>query len=393
MEPGPATEEPFTLLIKSPAQRHPDLRLPGEPGWSVWQLKARLRLLHPDAPHEEDQKLIYSGKLLLDHLYLREILPKEKLHALHLVYNAKNPSKMQEVIAKTTEAKEQTTVPSQDPSVAFSSDGMRQREISYNEPPDTGVASTRLEPTPHPFQGMTPRFSPYTTYSMLQFSWFQQVYARQYYMQYLAATAASDDLPSARRTQEIPVAPVPAPAPLPDPFPAENQPVIQNAAPQDNPAANQNLRMNDQGGPLMEEGDEEVNRDWLDRLYSATLFYVFFNIIYFYSSMSRFFLVMVGSLLMYLHHAGWFPFRRRQVHPTPNNAPVQAAVNQDQNNNLQEENADEQGEMEVLPADEGEGEALSESQPEPPSFMGTAWLFFKAFFASLLPEGPPAVAN
>lgn len=28
-----------------------------------------------------------------------------------------------------------------------------------------------------------------------------------------------------------------------------------------------------------------------------------------------------------------------------------------------------------------------------PSFMSTAWLVFKTFFASLLPEGPPAIAN
>jgi hypothetical protein len=28
-----------------------------------------------------------------------------------------------------------------------------------------------------------------------------------------------------------------------------------------------------------------------------------------------------------------------------------------------------------------------------PSFVSTAWLVFKTFFASLLPEGPPAIAN
>jgi len=89
------------------------------------------------------------------------------------------------------------------------------------------------------------------------------------------------------------------PAPLPDPFPAQNQPGDQNAAPQAN-VANQNLRMNAQGGPLMGEEEEGGNRDWLDWLYSATLFYVFVNIVYFYSSVSRFLLVMGGTVLMYL---------------------------------------------------------------------------------------------
>lgn len=115
----------------------------------------------------------------------------------------------------------------------------------------------------------------------------------------MAASAAPSDSSIPRSTQDIPVAPVAAPAPLPGPFPADNQPGNPNAPPQVNPGVNQNLQMNAQGGPLMEE-DEEVNRDWLDWLYSATLFYVFVNIVYFYSSMSRLFMVMAGTLLMYL---------------------------------------------------------------------------------------------
>lgn len=90
------------------------------------------------------------------------------------------------------------------------------------------------------------------------------------------------------------------PAPLPAPFPAHNQPGERNAALQANEVANQDLRMNAQGGPLMGEEEEGGHRDWLDWLYSATLFYVFVNIVYFYSSVSRFLLVMGGTVLMYL---------------------------------------------------------------------------------------------
>uniref|UniRef100_A0A8C8R6C7 Homocysteine inducible ER protein with ubiquitin like domain 1 n=1 Tax=Pelusios castaneus TaxID=367368 RepID=A0A8C8R6C7_9SAUR len=390
MEPG-REAKPFALLIRSPAQRHPDLRLLGEPGWTVRQLKTQLRRLHPDEPPEEEQKLIYSGKLLLDHLYLRDVLHKEEnLHALHLVYHSRNPSKTQETSAKIDETKRQPEAvlgPSQDPSVVSSSDGLRQRETSWNRP-STVESNTRVEVAQHPLHGVAPGFSAYTTYNILQMSWFQQMYARQYYMQYLAA--ASADRPPTQRSQEIPVAPVAAPAPLPNPFPAQNQPENRNAPPQLNAGANQNLQMNAQGGPLM-EGEEEMNRDWLDWLYSATLFFVFVNVIYFYSSLSRFFMVMGGSVLMYLHHVGWFPFRRRPVHPLPNDIPPQAVINQDQNNNLQqEENAGGEGEPEAAP---DEGRALSESQQDSHSFMNTAWLFFKTFFASLLPEGPPAVVN
>lgn len=80
--------------------------------------------------HPEDQRLIYSGKLLLDHQCLRDLLPKVSLniltfecfwaltrlnsgpkvppyyfqqetrHVLHLVCSVKGPSKMPEASAK-----------------------------------------------------------------------------------------------------------------------------------------------------------------------------------------------------------------------------------------------------------------------------------------------------
>ncbi|XP_010164272.2 homocysteine-responsive endoplasmic reticulum-resident ubiquitin-like domain member 1 protein, partial [Antrostomus carolinensis] len=338
---------------------------------------------------EEDQKLIYSGKLLLDHHYLRELLPKHgEVHALHLVYKFKTTADLQETNAEVkADQPKSLSEASQEPSVS-SSNGDRVRCSSSGQSP--AEASNRLETTRHPFRSVAPGFSAYTTYSVLHMAWLQQIYARQYYMQYLASTAASADLSHARRSQEIPVAPVTPPAPLPDPFPAENRPGNQNAAAQVNAVANPNLRMNAQGGPLMEEEEEGGNRDWLDWLYSATLFYVFVNVIYFYSSVSRFLLVMGGTVLMYLHHVGWLPFRRRPVQPLPGNVPPPAAVNQDQNNNLQGGNAGRAEESEASP---DEGQVLQELQQAGPSFLSTAWVFFKTFFASLLPEGPRVTRN
>ncbi|XP_026546242.1 homocysteine-responsive endoplasmic reticulum-resident ubiquitin-like domain member 1 protein isoform X1 [Notechis scutatus] len=390
MESRQAEEvEEVGLVVKSPAQRHPDLLLSARRSWSVRRLKAELRHLHPDEPPEDTQRLIYSGKLLPDHLFLQEVLTKqEAVHALHLVCNSKNLPTMPGTDVKVAEAKQQSTALGQNPS-DLPGPAPSQEQVAAGPPVTTEQAGMSSPVTPPPFQAMSSSYSSYTTYHMLQL-WFHQLYTRQYYMQYMAANGHSGDLSSARSSQEISVAPVTPPAPLPGPFPAENAPVEQNAPPQANPGVNQNLRMNAQGGPLM-EGDDEVNRDWLDWLYSATLFYVFVNIVYFYSSMSRFLLVMAGTLLMYLHQVGWFPFRRRPAQPPPpppDNVPVQAAINQDQNNNLQqEENPREQNEPE-------NSEAVGENQPAPAvSFMSTAWLFFKTFFASLLPEGPPAVAN
>uniref|UniRef100_A0A8C5WQY7 Homocysteine inducible ER protein with ubiquitin like domain 1 n=1 Tax=Laticauda laticaudata TaxID=8630 RepID=A0A8C5WQY7_LATLA len=224
MESRQAEEvEEVGLVVKSPAQRHPDLLLSARRSWSVRRLKAELRHLHPDEPPEDTQRLIYSGKLLPDHLFLQEVLTKqEAVHALHLVCNSKNLP----------------TMPGTDVKV------LKSGHLRYYSPV-----------TPPPFQAMSSSYSSYTTYHMLQI-WFHQLYTRQYYMQYMAANAHSGDLSSARSSQEISVAPVTPPAPLPGPFPAENAPVEQNAPPQANPGVNQNLRMNAQGGPLM-EGDEE----------------------------------------------------------------------------------------------------------------------------------------
>ncbi|XP_050167380.1 LOW QUALITY PROTEIN: homocysteine-responsive endoplasmic reticulum-resident ubiquitin-like domain member 1 protein [Myiozetetes cayanensis] len=383
-------EEPLALLVRSPSGRHRDLRLRAAPAWTVRRLKTELRQLLPDAPPEEDQKLIYSGKLLLDHHCLRELLPKhEELHALHLVYKFKTPANVQETKSEVkADQPKSSSEATQEPSVS-SSNGGRLNCSSGGQ--SSAEASNGLETTRHPFQSVAPGLSAYTTYSMLQMSWFQQIYARQYYMQYLASSAASGDPSRAQRSQEIPVAPVTPPAPLPDPFPAQNQPGNQNAAAQVNAVANQNLRMNAQGGPLLEEEEEGGNRDWLDWLYSATLLYVFVNMVYFYSSISRLLLVMGGTFLMYLHHAGWFPFRRRPpVQPFPGNVPPQAAPNQDQNNNLEGGNA---GRADASEAPPDEGQALQELQQANPSLMSTAWVFFKTFFASLLPEGPGVTHN
>uniref|UniRef100_A0A5F5PIC5 Homocysteine inducible ER protein with ubiquitin like domain 1 n=1 Tax=Equus caballus TaxID=9796 RepID=A0A5F5PIC5_HORSE len=341
----------------------------------------------------EDQRLIYSGKLLLDHQCLRDLLPKqEKRHVLHLVCNVKSPAKMPETSAKVAEAPEQPAGLNQGQYPGDSpGDGLRPREPLRNLSPSGWENISRPEAAQPAFQGLGPGFSGLTTYGWLQLSWLQQVYARQYYMQYLAATAASGAFVPSPSAQEIPVVSAPAPAaPIHNQFPAENQPANQNAAPQVvvNPGANQNLRMNAQGGPVVEE-DDELNRDWLDWTYSAATFSVFLSILYFYSSLSRFLMVMGATVVMYLHHVGWFPFRQRPVQNFPNGGPPYDAVNQDPNNNLQEGPDPEIEDPSHGPPDR---DALDGEQTSP-SFMSTAWLVFKTFFASLLPEGPPAIAN
>ncbi|NXG47579.1 HERP1 protein, partial [Psilopogon haemacephalus] len=239
-----------------------------------------------------------------------------------------------------------------------------------------------------PCPALSPACSAYTTYSLLQMSWLQQLYARQYYLQYLATAAGPAH---AQRPRQVPVSPA---APLPEPFPTPAQAAAAAAAaPRGQAVPGANLRMNAQGGALMEEEEEEgARRDWLDWLYSATLFYVLLNVVYFYSNLGRFLLVTAGTVLMYLHHVGWLPFHRRPIQPFPGHAAAAAAAappaagNQDQNNNLQGGDAAGAEHAE-------EGQAMQELQQASNSLLGTAWLFFKTFFASLLPEGPGLTRN
>lgn len=61
MENRKAEEEPGAdevgLVVKSPAQRHPDLLLSARRSWSVRRLKAELRHLHPDEPVSSEMRM------------------------------------------------------------------------------------------------------------------------------------------------------------------------------------------------------------------------------------------------------------------------------------------------------------------------------------------------
>ncbi|KAM8946426.1 homocysteine-responsive endoplasmic reticulum-resident ubiquitin-like domain member 1 protein [Pelodytes ibericus] len=356
-----------TLLIRSPSLRQDEKEVRAARSCTVRELKAQLRRELPGEPKEEDQRLIYSGKLLPDHLKLNELLSKENRHVLHLVCSSRSPPQTR--AQDTKQASAHSAVTSQ-PSVP-PTEGLRQRIMPQNTP--TANNSTRP-------QEANPPMSPYSVYSPQQILWLQQIYARQYYMQYYAAAAATHPASPSQHGQEIPVVPAAAPAPLPHHFPADNQPQNPEVQPPVNPVANPNMRMNAQGGLVEEEDD--VNRDWLDWVYTAARFSIFLSILYFYSSLSRFMMVLGAMVLMYLHHAGWFPFRRR----APQEAPQAAPNHQDQNNNLQENDHVDDGFVEGAAA-----AAAATLQTQ--SFVTTAWIFFKTFFASLIPEGPPAMVQ
>ncbi|KAG9273156.1 homocysteine-responsive endoplasmic reticulum-resident ubiquitin-like domain member 1 protein [Astyanax mexicanus] len=422
----------ISLVVKTPNQIHGDQLVEGvNINWTVKDLKTHLTRVYPSKPPEKDQRLIYSGKLLPDHLHIKDIFRQmDTVPIIHLVCAFKpQPGPQQGAIPKVKPAEQQpssasapaparqsTNSAAPAPSVPTvpSTSGLRQRghlapAVPHAAWPATGTGTS----TSTPAAMNHPAFPTYSLYSPQQLLWLQHMYARQYYMQYQAAMAAATTPVAPPAPSTLPVAQHQAavPAALPNQGPIDNLPANQNAP---DPAfinpegANQNLRMNAQGGPVMEDEDD-VERDWLDWVYTASRFAVFLSIVYFYSNLSRFILVMSSLFLMYLHTAGWFPFRHRAQARVPNQpAPAPEVIQNQQNLNL---NQEEQPEPVAAPAEaenteeaETEAEAEEEAVVQPsmtavpvspvrPPILWTAWIFFKAFFASLIPEVPQGVAN
>ncbi|XP_028606094.2 homocysteine-responsive endoplasmic reticulum-resident ubiquitin-like domain member 2 protein isoform X2 [Podarcis muralis] len=363
METPAAGPPPVTLIIKAPNQKYTDQTIRCFLDWTVGRLKGHLSKVYPSKPSTKDQRLVYSGRLLPDHLQLKDILRKSSEHS-----GSTTPS------------------PSQESSHTAGSDGVRHRNLPQSNP-------VQSHPFPYimqgnvgnqfPGQGVPAAFPVYPAFSPLQMIWWQQMYARQYYMQYQAAVSAQ-----ATPSTESDRPPVPQP-PNSERAPANEPPAAPNVAPQENRPVNQNVQMNAQGGPVMNE--EDFNRDWLDWMYTFSRAAILLSIVYFYSSFSRFVMVMGAMLLVYLHQAGWFPFRQEGLQQPPGN-------NDDLNHDGQNVNNAGLEEMEHLMddgMDEDSGEDVVDVNADHPhpGFMASAWSFITTFFTSLIPEGPPQVGN
>ncbi|XP_020336260.1 homocysteine-responsive endoplasmic reticulum-resident ubiquitin-like domain member 1 protein [Oncorhynchus kisutch] len=397
-------QKTIKLVIKTPNQAHGDQTIEGvDMDWSVKELKTHLSRMYPNNPAESDQRLIYSGKLLPDHLHVRDIFRKTDLTpTVHLVCAVRTqpigPLGARPKVRESEQQEAQTSAmpTGQNPEGASRAPSVpTELELRQRRPPapsHTPPAAAWPGTTTLVAAEMTnPTFPTYSLYSPQQLLWLQHMYARQYYMQYHAAyAAAAASAPFAPAAgPSLPVAP--HQAAIPAALPANQN--AQDAAFINPGAANQNLRMNAQGGPVMED-EEDINRDWLDWVYTAARLGVFLSIVYFYSSLSRFILVMSSLLLMYLHTAGWFPFRRRPLVRGPNNQVPEVIQNHQDRNPVppMEDPAGEEGAGAEAEVDEPHPLTAVLVPPHRVSIVWTAWIFFKAFFASLVPEAL-AVAN
>uniref|UniRef100_A0A9R1SG41 Homocysteine-responsive endoplasmic reticulum-resident ubiquitin-like domain member 2 protein n=2 Tax=Cyprinus carpio TaxID=7962 RepID=A0A9R1SG41_CYPCA len=380
-------DSPVTLVIKAPNQKYDDQTINCFLNWTVEKLKKHISKVYPSKPLSKDQRLVYSGRLLQDHLQLRDVLRKQdEYHMVHLVCASQSPPSSP--TSSSPIKKRKISFHEENQETPANSDGLRHRgnptQTHGLNPAPTGVMQ-RPEGMPLPLQGgPAAGFPAHPMYMPMQMFWWQQMYARHYYMQYHAAMAAS---------RASSVAPFPAPSAGPTTQPAlPNEPAAPmgpNPAPEDRPA-NPNIQMNAQGGAML--NDDELNRDWLDWMYTVSRAAILLSIVYFYSSFGRFVVVIGAMLLVYLHQAGWFPFRAELQNPGAGEDPQDEA---EQNQDMQEmERMMDEG-MEDDEGDSGEEgpEDPMNTDPHQPGFLSAAWSFISTFFTSLIPEGPPHAAN
>lgn len=79
------------------------------------------------------------------------------------------------------------------------------------------------------------------------------------------------------------------------------------------PQANENVQANANAGPLFddEEDEDNANRDWLDKIYTLCRIGILLSIFWFYSSTSRFLMLVIAFVLIYLYQSGIFQIFRR----------------------------------------------------------------------------------
>uniref|UniRef100_A0A3Q3WWN7 Homocysteine-responsive endoplasmic reticulum-resident ubiquitin-like domain member 2 protein n=1 Tax=Mola mola TaxID=94237 RepID=A0A3Q3WWN7_MOLML len=373
-------DNPVTLVIRAPNQKYNDQTINCYQNWTVEKLKAHLSDVYPSKPSSKDQRLVYSGKLLLDHFTLKDVLRKQdEYHMLHLVCASRTPPSSPKPPHRHSNKPQEISVDSNSPSTGqqresatgVSSDGLRQRTGPF---PDHHMYLQFMQSwNQYSSQSAPPTNTTPAYYNPMSLMWWQQLYARQYYMHYQLLAASSQHV-------------------RPDLLSA--QPNLPDAQSQRPRAARANLevQLNAQGGEILNE--EELNRDWLDWVYTFSRAAILLSIVYFYSSFSRFVMVMVAMLVLYLHQAGWFPFNLENELQLPGDqANPDAAEGEPQNHELQE--------MEGLMDDGGsddDGEGGEEGADDPNSvpqagFLSSTWSFIVTFFMSLIPEGPQNAAN
>ncbi|RZF40601.1 hypothetical protein LSTR_LSTR007484 [Laodelphax striatellus] len=310
------TAMPVTIIVKAPNQQIEDQTVHCELNWTIKKLKGHLSEVYPSKPKLEDQKLIYSGRLLVDSVQLKDVLRMydgQENHTVHLVCSPPRDFHRLAASSSTSSFSSATPSPAGTP-VVTSGDEQRQ---DGGDPRALWAAAASYPAPP------TPAGANYAANNVMaahQMAWMQQAYSQymSHYMQFLAATQGGVNNAYPIHTGFTAPTPQQQPAPVRD----ENQPAA-------NPPA----------GGENEEEEGRGHRDWLDWFYIMSRVTVLFSVVYFYSSPVRFFMVSTLGLIMYLEclfQVGFFRMQGIEARGAENGAGAGAADRDQEreNNNL-----------------------------------------------------------
>ncbi|XP_071528314.1 homocysteine-responsive endoplasmic reticulum-resident ubiquitin-like domain member 2 protein [Panulirus ornatus] len=464
-------EGSVTLIIKAANQSVPDQRMDCDLNWSVSYLKDHLSSVHPSKPRVDEQRLIYSGQLLLDNLLLRNVLrhPTENnAYTIHLVCSPQRNSSHLPTSLQTSPPVNQSRLSppgsatgggqsshqslldmntNQDPNISVplqagsqqpsplpdnsansdGTEGIRRRNVGSNNGEVSVSTPQSIDATSaYPSQSQIPvGVLQASADPMQQMAAIQQMYAHYMaYIQYMQMGGGVGGIVWPQQMVQLPAAPNPAssttaaattatsPSPVVDQAEQQQQQQDQNlpADPQQQQQQPQ-IRMNAQGGEVEDDDDDEgMGRDWLDWIYVLSRMLVLLSIVYFYSTLSRFMIVVCIAMLLYLYQAGWFRPARRIEQPRPANENDINDIQDDRNNNINNNNNNNEipeglRNQEEPPvagfnqenaanneAVNNEGtDRVVEEIPVRPSILALSWTFLTTFFTSLIPEQPQAI--
>lgn len=410
----------INLIVK--VQQFEDKRIEAKASWNIKELKGKLSEIYPTST--EEQKLIYSGKLLNDTVVLKDVLREyegQEAHTVHLVFTPKTSSRLQSKLKESTQTNSSAT--NQSSTSDMSTSELRQRNTAANATTqNSSQEQTQQSNTNIPsnyYNAFYGNNMPYDANSLLaqQYAmqtWMQQAYA-QYMNQYMNLVQQQQPAQQASgfpfmqpqmpffpptitpTSSAPPTSTVQSPNPETQASPAPQEPQQPQVEP---PAAEPQRRF-----PNIIQ-DEQENRDWLDIIYSMSRLLILLCLVYFYSSPLRCIIVILIGLSIYLYHI----YRQNQNRLNNNNTtrvnlnvnrppqpPAGAAaadarpenVERTENSETSENNQQQDGQTEGSETEPLVNASENSQSNEPQvSWLTIARTFVVSFVASIIPEHP-----
>ncbi|XP_070505428.1 homocysteine-responsive endoplasmic reticulum-resident ubiquitin-like domain member 2 protein [Chironomus tepperi] len=398
----------INLIVK--VQQFEDKRILAKASWNIRELKGKLSEIYPTST--EEQKLIYSGKLLNDTVVLKDVLREyegQEAHTVHLVFTPKTSSRLQSKLKENS----QNNSTNQSQSSDMSTSELRQRHTATSAATVQEQQQQATTNIPSNYYNAFYGNMPFDANSVLaqQYamqSWMQQAYA-QYMNQYMNIVQQQQTQPAPNLAGFMqPQMPFISPTIVPTPPTTTTVPSPNTESQSASPPPQPQAQVDQPPQPAAAEPqrrfpniiqDEQENRDWLDIVYSMSRLLILLCLVYFYSSPLRCLIVILIGISIYLYHI----YRQNQNRLNNNNTtrvnlnnvnrPPQAAAPAAP----RPENTDERPEQ---PTEENQQAENSETEPlvnasdesqsiEPQvSWLTIARTFVVSFVASIIPEHP-----